>query len=64
MDSGKLCSSDFALNATLAESSRHQDRIHVGQLIDIVLCQALGIDVLDFDARAVFHARMPERFVQ
>ena len=54
----------LALDAALAEASRHQDRVHAAQAVDAFAFQHLGVDVVDVDLRARVHAGVGQRLGQ
>ena len=55
---------DFALDATLAEAARHQDRVEVLQAVGTVALDLLGIDVVDPHPRLGVDAGMDQRLAE
>ena len=53
---------ELKVHAALAESTRHEDGVHLLERTDPALLDALGIDVLNLDARAGVDAGVNQRF--
>ena len=55
---------DLALDAALAESARHQDRVHALEAVDTVAFHGFGIEVMNGDLAAGVNAGVGQRFRQ
>ena len=55
---------DLALDAALAESARHQNRVHALEAIDAVAIHSLGIHIMNGDLAAGVNAGVDQRLGQ
>ena len=61
---GKAGRAYFAFHTADAKAARHQNRIEFGQLRHVAGGDGFRVDIVNLDARVVFHAGVPQCFVQ